>query len=285
MSDFQYNAYKKVLKREEKMMKKYKKKLMKNMDVSDLPNNFYIGTRMVSNIVFPNQKINETGFITFTSLKIKNNLQKYSTKFYEIMRRAQKSKGKVFIYSAFKEYGGIKSFIKVLKSFGYKDYIEEGVGKKRYAVWSGDENITIKDEIKTIFNMPSNLHGKKLKILLGSPSIKEGVSLLAVRQVHVIEPYWNMSRLEQVIGRASRFCSHKDLDKDERDVKIYIYIAIAPKRYNIETIDEYIKYLASEKNHIVKIFEKAIKEIAIDCELNKNANVYKNEENIKCEQK
>jgi superfamily II DNA or RNA helicase len=283
MSDFQYSAYKKVLRREEKLMHKYKKKLIKNMDVSDLPNNFFIGTRMVSNIVFPNQKINETGFMTFTSLKIKNNLQKYSTKFYEIMKRVNKAKGKIFIYSAFKEFGGIRSFVKVLKSFGYKDYMDEGSGKKRFAVWSGDEDIKVKEEIKTIFNMSSNLNGHKLKILLGSPSIKEGVSLLAVRQVHIIEPYWNMSRLDQVIGRASRFCSHKDLDEEKRNVKVYIYIAIAPLKYSTETVDEYIKYLASEKNHLIKVFEKTIKEIAIDCELNKNANTYKGEEKIKCE--
>ena len=27
-------------------------------------------------------------------------------------------------------------------------------------------------------------------------------------------------RLEQVIGRASRFCSHKDLEKEKRNVKV-----------------------------------------------------------------
>ena len=142
-----------------------------------------------------------------------------------------------------------------------------------------------KDEIKTVFNMKSNLTGKKIKILLGSPSIKEGVSLTAVRQVHVLEPYWNKSRLEQVIGRASRFCSHKDLPEEQRNVKVYVYVAISDRyrKNDDETIDEYIQGLAIDKNKIIKAFEKAIKESAIDCSLNKNANVYEGEDDIICD--
>jgi superfamily II DNA or RNA helicase len=93
---------------------------------------------------------------------------------------------------------------------------------------------------------------------LGSPAIKEGVSLLRVRQVHIIEPYWNMSRLEQVIGRAIRFCSHKDVEPEKRVVKVYIYIATVPtelakkeKENNKEptiTIDEHIYNMAIVKN-------------------------------------
>ena len=83
----------------------------------------------------------------------------------------------------------------------------------------------MKEEIKDIFNKKKNKCGDYLKVLLGSPSIKEGVSLLRVREVHVVEPYWNMSRLEQIIGRAIRFCSHKDMFKKDRLVKVFIYIA------------------------------------------------------------
>jgi hypothetical protein len=135
--------------------------------------------------------------------------------------------------------------------------------------------------------MKSNIKGTKLKIILGSPSIREGVSLTSVRQVHVIEPYWNKSRLDQVIGRASRFCSHKDLEEGSRNVKVYIYVSVAPK-YGIkkdvpETIDQYIQHLSMEKDKVIKTFERAIREVAIDCALNKNANVYEGEEDIICD--
>ena len=119
--------------------------------------------------------------------------------------------------------------------------------------------------------MEKNLNGSKLKIILGSSSIKEGVSFKGVRQVHIIDPYWNLPRLEQVIGRASRFCSHKDLPVEKRTVKVYIYLSIHDD--DPETIDQYIYKLSLRKNKLVNEFEKAIKETAIDCDLNFNANI------------
>lgn len=101
-----------------------------------------------------------------------------------------------------------------------------------------------------------------------------------VRQVHIIEPYWNWSRIMQIIGRAVRYCSHKDLPEENRNVRVYIYIATHPSIK--ETIDQYIMKLALKKHRLIQEFEQALKESAIDCELFKNANVDENE-GIKCE--
>ena len=271
MSEFQFKAYQDVLKNEKQIIKVNKTKNKTNTDVDLLPNNFFIGTRYVSNIVFPNKKVGEDGLESFTKMKIISNLDKYSTKFDAIMKKIETSTGKIFFYSGFKEYAGIKSFIAVLEAFGYQNYAKAGEGPKRFAVWSGDENMSYKEEIKSIFNLKENLSGSKLKLILGSSSIKEGVSFSGVRQVHILEPYWNIPRLEQVIGRASRFCSHKDLEEEKRDVKVYVYLATAPKG-KIETVDSYIHELSKNKNKLVSEFELAIKQSAIDCELNKNAN-------------
>jgi hypothetical protein len=275
MSDFQYRVYKKILKdEEEKKNTKLKITISDEgeeiISASDLPNNFFIGTRITSNIVYPNKKINNYGLRSLTRDEILNNLEKYSVKFHNIMGKIKRMKGKVFIYSAFKNHGGLKSMIKVLNAFGYKNYSKFGKGKKRYAIWSGDEKNSLKDEIRDLYNKKENLYGDNLKIILGSPSIKEGVSLKAVRQVHVIEPYWNKSRLEQVIGRASRYCSHILLPKDERDVKVYVYIC--KKSGKDITVDQYIRKLSDEKNKIIKKFENAIKESAVDCRLNLYSN-------------
>jgi len=288
MSYFQYKAYKDVLKTEVKTFKKKKKKIEESLTVKNLPNNFFIGTRIISNVVFPNRKINELGFKSFRGKNITNQLEKYSTKFYSIMNRIKRTGGKIFIYSGFKEYGGIKSFVRVLDEFGYKNYSKHGEGRKRYAIWSGDENNEVKDEIREVYNNINNLRGNKIKILLGSPSIKEGVSLTAVRQVHILEPYWNQARLDQVIGRASRYCSHKHLPEEKQIVKVYIYIAVFPyevteKENSDKTVDEYIRHLSDQKNKLVRKFERALKESAVDCTLNKNANVHKGEINILCE--
>jgi len=269
MSNFQYNVYKKVVDNENKTMKKKITDII-DIDFIDLPNSFYIGSRIASNIVLPNKKINETGIVTFTKNKILEHLEMYSTKYEKIIKKIGHAKGKIFIYSSFKRYGGIQSFSIVLKSFGYKNYFDYGTGKKRYVIWSGDESTKKKNEILSIFNNKNNLNGNLIKILLGTPSIKEGISLLAVRQVHIIEPYWNKSRIDQIIGRASRFCSHISLPHDEWIVRIYIYIATSPK--GEETVDQFMVKLAINKDKLIKTFEKLIKEVAIDCRLNLNAN-------------
>ena len=282
MSDFQYKAYQDVSKNENLQLTK-KMLLKDSLSIRDLPNSFFFGTRVISNIVFPNKKLNNAGYKSLTFSKILEELEIYSIKFFRMMRKIKKSKGKIFIYSGFKEFGGLHTIAKILDAHGYKDYAKHGVGYKRYAIWTGDTKYSDKDEIKNVYNHIDNLYGNKIRILLGSPSIKEGVSLHAVRQVHVIDPYWNQSRIDQIIGRACRFCSHKHLPKDERNVSVYIYIAVCPKdvEYNL-TIDEYMADVTLFKHKIVHEFEKALKESAVDCELNKNANIFKGDDTFSC---
>ena len=55
----------------------------------------------------------------------------------------------------------------------------------------------------------------------------------------IMEPYWNMSRIKQIIGRANRFCSHKDINKDRRYVDVYLYLAT---KTGVKTTDEYRPY-------------------------------------------
>ena len=264
MSDFQASSYKKISDYEET----YK---------NDLTNDFYIGTRMVSNIVFPNKTIDEKGFELLTPKLIEKDLDKYSCKYFEIMERIQKSGGKIFVYSNFKEYGGLASFIKVLETFGYKNYIKNGSGKKRFAIWTGDESDIVKNEIRNVYNQKKNIDGSQIKILLGSSAIKEGVSLLNVRQAHIIDGYWNWNKIKQIIGRVSRFCSHKELPEERRMVKVYLYLAVF-KNKKMESIDEYMRVLAHNKNKLINQFEKAIIESSIDCSLNYNTNINENDE-------
>lgn len=285
MSDLQYKAYKTVLQNENKIeTKRYgdKIKILEENAIKDLPNNFFLGSRIISNVVYPNMKINERGLESFKGKYTTELLEKYSIKFYKILTRIRAAQGPVFVYSNFKEYGGIKSFQKVLEDNGFKNYLKHGEGRKRFAIWSGDESSIKREEIKAMFNRVENKDGNIIKVILGSPAIKEGVSLLRVKQVHIIEPTWNWSKMEQIIGRAVRFCSHKDLPKEEREVKVYIYVAISPNKE--ETTDEYILNLAIQKKNLISKFELALKESAVDCSLFKNANYYPNvdEEEIKC---
>lgn len=277
MSDFQYKSYLTSLSTEDNFIRGS----FKGVDILNLPQNFFLGPRMISNVAFPNKSIGEVGYASFRGQALQiQNIGEYSVKFLKIMKKINQADGPVFVYSNFKELGGIRCFVKFLEYHGWKNYKNYGEGKKRFAIWSGDEPHHVKDEIKYIFNQKSNEDGSKIKIMLGSPSIKEGVSLLRVQQVHMMEPYWNMSRMLQIMGRAVRFCSHKDVPKAKRIVKIYLYLATYPGE---KTIDQYIWSLAKKKSKLIEQFETALKETAFDCELMFNRNSYKDDEvQLKC---
>ena len=257
MSRFQYEAYRTVM--EQEGFGRFG-----DSDILDLPNNFLIGPRIISNVAFPNKGIDLDGFDSFKGKALDYDMLKiYSIKFYKIMKKIKSCKGTVFIYSNFLQFGGIKSFIKVLEYHKYKNFKEHGKGKLRFAIWSGDESHEKKELIKDYFNKKENIDGSMLKILLGSPSIKEGVSLLRVQQVHILEPYWNMSRMDQIIGRAIRFCSHKDVPFSDREVKVYIYLAVGLKDNEV-TVDKHILNLAFKKKELTDQFDDLLKESAID---------------------
>ena len=103
----------------------------------------------------------------------------------------------------------------------------------------------------------------------------EGLNTRNVRQVHVVEPYWNPVRLDQVIGRAVRVNSHLQLPKD-RNVDIYIYLSKATKsqlKKNVTimndfggmTSDEVLFDIAERKRKIMNILLGMMKDSAIDC--------------------
>lgn len=277
MSSFQYKSYLTSLSSETN----YIKGSFKNVDILKMPSNFFIGPRIISNIAYPNKSIGELGYKSLNkNYFLLKNIKKYSSKFYKILKTINKSQGLNFVFSNFKEYGGLKPLIIFLECHGWKNFITHGEGKKRFAIWTGDENNIIKDNIKNTFNNKSNFNGSKIKILLGSPSIKEGVSLLRVENVHILEPYWNISRITQIMGRAVRFCSHKDVPKDKRIVNVFLYLSTYK---GVKTTDQYIWSLAKKKQILIQSFENILKECAFDCKLFYNRNVYKTDEyKLKC---
>jgi hypothetical protein len=76
-------------------------------------------------------------------------------------------------------------------------------------------------------------------------------------------PYWNTSRLDQVIGRAIRYCSHKDLPAEDREVNVYLYLACGPKGKKAWTVDQHIYKIALEKEKLVKQFYSVLKTLLL----------------------
>jgi hypothetical protein len=240
-------------------------------------NSFYIKSRAKSNIVFPKGLSGTDGLPKLSKAKILSSLSTYSTKFCKLIKMLKKGQ-LAFVYTNFTSFGGIKSVLKCLRVFGFTNY-SSGSSGRRYALWTGEQTPREKDAIRSIFNSSANNDGSQIQFIIGSPAIKEGVSLLRVREVHILEPYWNHSRLEQIYGRAVRFCSHKSLPRAQRTVDIYIYIAITSDskiKMNgkdrditpLESIDAYQIQLANQKREEVNKVLDIVIESAVDKKLN-----------------
>jgi hypothetical protein len=250
-----------------------------NLIENAISDNFYIKSRARSNIVFPRGLAGTDGLPKLTKSKILQ-LSKYSCKFAKLIKRLQKGQLS-FVYTNFTSFGGIKTIRHCLRAFGFTEFNKHGPGRKRFAVWTGDETPTMKDRIRSTYNDSRNDDASQLQIIIGSPSMKEGVSLFRTRQVHVLEPYWNQSRHAQIFGRASRFCSHKSLPARDRNVDIYLYLAATSwskctsknliKYDNIapdESVDIYILNIANRKNETITTINEILMDAAVDRKLN-----------------
>ena len=220
---------------------------------------------------------------------------KCSGKFVNTIFNIFKSPGPVLIYSNYVLMEGLDILKVYLKYFGF-DFFKNKNSKDyfRYGEFHGNISREIRSETLKLEKEPDNVYGKLLKIVMFSPAAAEGISLESIRQVHIIEPYWNEVRITQMIGRAIRQCSHKFLPKSERHVDIYRYRTV---KYNVkikeikegqtirkekiviedpfelQTVDFEIEDLARSKNNLLQGFLDAMKEVAIDCELFKNHNM------------
>tara|TARA_B100000902_G_scaffold400009_1_gene474519 strand:- start:8276 stop:9679 length:1404 start_codon:yes stop_codon:yes gene_type:complete len=76
-----------------------------------------------------------------------------------------------------------------------------------------------------------------------------------------------MNRLEQIIGRAVRTCSHKDLPFIERNVEIYLYGTLLDD-YDTEAADLYVYRHAQLKALQIGRVTRLLKEVSADCLLN-----------------
>ena len=217
------------------------------------------------------EKYNENyiEFINSTERKSKllDTLYTCSAKMLLIIFNIIKSKGPVLVYSNYVLMEGLQIFKLYLKYTGFENSFVE---------YHGGIEPNVRSQNLKKFNSLDNKYGKIFKIILISPAGAEGISLANVRQVHIMEPYWHEVRITQMIGRAIRQCSHKDLPKEERIVDVYRYKSIILNSTKLTT-DQYIENVAHNKDRLLQSFLDAIKESAIDCELNKVDNMLLNE--------
>ena len=246
-----------------------KKDLYNDKENSD----YSIRTRQTCNIVydddsFRKEKDEGKRMKTYERMRLNGNfspdgkLGLYSPKFYKILEninrfvKGETSTGKVLYYSDFRKDSGSEAFEQILLENGYEKYdhnkkdintlISEGSKKKRYTFLTGEEEQELRKYNKEAFNHDENVRGEYIQIILISSAGAEGISLKCVRQVHIMEPFWNYIRIDQVFGRAIRMKSHINdaLPKDERNVEQYLYLSSLPEG---DTVEDVFNVLKKEK--------------------------------------
>lgn len=249
-------------------------------------------------------------------------LAEYSIKFDHMLRRILTSKGSNLVYSQFKTVEGLGVLGVVLKANGFTEIRIDGgdaapkfseeteaslrkgpsSGEKRYISFTGEGSRDRRNLILNVFNgnfdkLPAsmrtvleesgftarrNMYGELCWVIGITGAGAEGISLKCCRSVHIMEPYWNNVRLDQVKGRAIRICSHQDLPFKDRDVEIYTYYTVFStdqKNHNKidmtirttdenETSDEKVFNVSIKKDKVNQGLLQIMKEAAVDCGLN-----------------
>ena len=138
----------------------------------------------------------------------------------------------------------------------------------RYSIITGDSRLSPNNvyEVKGATG-EDNKDGNKVKVILISKAGSEGIDFKFIRQVHILEPWYNMNRIEQIIGRAVRNFSHKDLVFEKRNVEIFMYGTILEDNKE-ESADLYVYRLAEYKAIQMGKVSRVLKESAIDCIIN-----------------
>ena len=208
-----------------------------------------------------------------------SDLKKYAPKLKTLFNHISNKNGKHLIYSNFINYClyFIKKYLDNNNWINYtdKNKIKEYEPYKTYILWDASLSDNNKRDIKVILNSKENIDGKIIRVILGSPSIKEGITFKHIQYLHQIDPVWNSSAKKQIEGRCIRYKSHEDISLNhkylKRKVIIYDYISVPFKGGKVkETCDEYIynKIIPRKKIFIDKI-TKILQKYAIDYNLYK----------------
>ena len=201
------------------------------------------------------------------------NIGKYSCKIKKLLETIENSEGIVFVYSQYIQSGVIPIML-ALEQNGYNNYnknifdIKSDKYKGNYISITSDNDLSGNyKELLKICTSYENRNGEKIKIIIGSNVASEGLDLKNIRSIHVIDPWYHLKRLEQIIGRGIRYCSHKDLLQEQNNTTVYLYSSI-----NENSIDLDIYRLAEKKNKEIVKVEKILQENSIDSDLFKDIN-------------
>ena len=238
-----------------------------------------------------NYEYKETTITEYGRIFSSDVIGKYSSKIKSIIDSIQKSEGIVMIYSQYIDSGLIPMAL-ALEEMGFQRYgdtkqlfkekpspiidvrtMKPTIGSAPilpacYAMITGDNRLSPnnENEVKGLTN-ENNKDGHKIKVILISRAGSEGIDLKFIRQVHILDPWYNMNRIEQIFGRAIRNMSHKALPFAKRNVLLFMYGTILDDNKE-ESADLYMYRVAEFKSKQIGQVSRVLKESAVDCIIN-----------------
>lgn len=199
----------------------------------------------------------------------------YSAKIKTILDNVLNVEGIVLIYSQYLD-AGLVPIALALEELGFTrakqaNLLEttSNTSPKRstYAMITGDiQHSTHAQEELKILNQESNIHGELCKVVLISQAGSEGIDFKNLRQVHILEPWYNLNRVDQIIGRAIRNCSHRKLPLTKRNCQIFLHGSITSR--DTECVDLMMYRKAEVKAQKIGLVQKVLKSVSVDCLLN-----------------
>ena len=64
------------------------------------------------------------------------------------------------------------------------------------------------------------MNGENIKVILGNSVTSEGMDFKNIREIHVLDPWYHLYKIEQIIGRGIRYCSHSFHPKNKQNVTV-----------------------------------------------------------------
>ena len=148
----------------------------------------------------------------------------------------------------------------------YSNYLANGIlpltvhldkNKVSYSLYFGEQTEEKRNKIIDKYNQ------RQTDVLLITSAGSESLDLKNTRSIHIMEPHWNESKINQIIGRAIRYDSHKALGESERTVEIVRWVSVFGYKIPYETADEYLVKIAQQKEKMFTSFDKIIQESSI----------------------
>ena len=220
------------------------------------------------------------------SLGENGTLKKYSPKIASIIDIINKSNGIVMIYSQFIG-GGCIPLALALEEAGFGNYMISNLlnskkqKDKKYMMITGDAKLSPKNKIQealTKCNSIENKNGDLIKVIVISKAGSEGIDFKNIRQIHILEPWYNLNRIGQIEGRGVRNLSHCNLPYKDRNVLVFLH-AIHTNNKTHESVDFYVYRHAEKKAITIGKISRLLKELSVDCLLNNEGHNSLNENN------